>query len=114
MNPLAGRAFRAVSNSANGAVGAQTIMRFASDDNGVVTGVYSGGAIVTGHVLAKRTDDGGLDMLYQAATAQGQIHAGRATARFEHSPAGGGVTMHLDWQWLTGDQSRGQSIWESL
>jgi Tfp pilus assembly protein FimT len=73
---LAGRTFRAISNSANGSLNTDTEMRFESDD-GIVAG---------------------------------EIQAGRAQARFtdvEGSP----IRMNLDWQWLTGDQSSGQSEW---
>jgi hypothetical protein len=50
---LAGKTFRAVSNSKNGNLNTETEMRFTSDD-GIVVGVYSGGPITVGHVLAKR------------------------------------------------------------
>lgn len=107
---LAGTAFRATSNSDNGSSNAETVMRFTSDDGIVVAGTYAGGTIVTGHVLAKRIDAGELEMLYHGATKDGSHNAGRARARFI-SESDGSVHMYVDWEWLTGDKSKGQSDW---
>jgi hypothetical protein len=106
---LAGLAFKAVANSTNGSLTTETVMRFTSDEP-VIVGTYSGGTIVAGHVLAKRITDSEIEMLYQGATTSGQVQAGRARARFRPN-ADGRLSMYLDWQWLTGDRSAGQSEW---
>ena len=106
---LAGKTFRAVSNSQNGNLNTGTEMRFTSDD-GLVVGVYSGGTIAVGHVLAKRINEAELEMLYHGATNEGVHNAGKAHATFSPDNTGC-MRMHLDWQWLTGDQSKGQSEW---
>ncbi len=106
---LAGKTFRAVSNSKNGQLNTETEMRFVADD-GTITGVYSGGTIAVGHVLAKRTGELAMDMLYHGASKDGAHNAGKAHATFSEDDSGR-VRMHLDWQWLTGDQSKGQSEW---
>jgi hypothetical protein len=106
---LAGMTFRAVSNSTNGSLNSETRMRFTSDE-AIVVGSYGGGTIVAGHVLAKHVGESNLDMLYQGATTGGEIQAGRAVATFSKDEQGQ-LHMHLDWQWLTGEQSRGQSEW---
>ena len=106
---LAGKVFRAVSNSKNGQSSTETEMRFTSDD-GIVTGVYGGGTIAVGHVLAKRVSESAMDMLYHGATKDGAQNAGKAHAIFSQDNEGR-VRMHLDWHWLTGDQSKGQSEW---
>ena len=106
---LAGKVFRAVSNSENGHLNSETEMRFTAD-NGVVEGTYSGGTIVAGHVLAKRTSATELEMLYQGATRDGVQSAGTAHATFSQDSEGR-LRMHLNWQWLTGDRSKGQSEW---
>jgi hypothetical protein len=106
---LAGTTFRAVSNSKNGSLNTETEMRFTTDERFII-GNYSGGTIVAGHVLGKRISESELEMLYQGATQDGEVRAGRARARFaldrDHQ-----LRMHLDWQWLTGDQSKGKSEW---
>jgi hypothetical protein len=106
---LAGKAFRATSNSSNGNLNTETVMRFTSDD-GIVVGMYSGGTIAVGHVLAKRTSAQDLEMLYQGVTRDGAHNAGKARATFA-SDEQGRLHMYLDWQWFTGDQSKGQSEW---
>ncbi len=106
---LAGKVFRAVSNSKNGHLNSETEMRFTADDD-IVVGTYSGGTIVVGHVLAKRTGATELEMLYQGATRDGIQSAGTAHATFSPDSEGR-LHMYLDWQWLTGDRSKGQSEW---
>ena len=106
---LAGTTFRAVSNSRNGHLNSETQMRFTADD-GIVVGTYGGGTITVGHVLAKRTSATELEMLYHGATSDGIHSAGTARATFSQDSEGR-VHMHLDWQWLTGDRSKGQSEW---
>jgi hypothetical protein len=109
---FAGTTFRAVSNSANGNLNTETEMRF-TGDNGIVVGVYSGGTIAAGHVLAKRVGESELDMLYHGATTDGIHNAGKARATFG-ADRDGRMRMYLDWQWLTGDQSKGRSEWVLL
>jgi len=84
-------------------------MRFTSDDD-VIVGVYGGGTIAVGHVIAKRKAESELEMLYQGATKLGVHDAGKARATFTRDGTNR-LRMHLDWQWLTGDQSRGHSDW---
>lgn len=106
---LTGLAFRAVANSKHGSINSETIMRFASDD-GLIIGSYSGGTIVAGHIMAKRLAESEIEMLYQGATDAGQVQAGKAHATFRPN-AEGRMSMYLEWQWLTGDRSSGQSEW---
>src|SRR5688572_5609129 len=98
-----------MSNATNGILNNETDVRLTSDsDLGV--GVYSGGTISVGDVLAKHVSELSIDMLSHAATKDGAHHAGKAHATFSRDNEGR-VRMHLDWQWLTGDQSTGQSEW---
>jgi hypothetical protein len=109
---LAGMTFRAVANSKNGSLNTETRMRFTGDDP-VIVGTYGGGTIVAGHVLGKRIGESEMELLYHGATTTGEIQAGRALAAFVKDDQGH-LRMHLEWQWLTGDQSRGQSEWMLL
>src|SRR5260221_14760202 len=104
---LAGMTFRAVSNSKNGSLNAETRMRFTSDEE-IVLGIYSGGTIVAGHVLGKHRGESEVEMLYQGATRGGEMQAGRALGAFVHGEDGHG-RMHIEGQWLTGGPTRGQS-----
>ena len=106
---LVGKTFRAVTNSKGGTINTKTTMTFVSE-NGPLIGVYSGGAIDSGSVIARRTGELTIEMLYHCLTVAGELQAGRASGRFE-TAVGEQLLMHLDWQWLTGDQSKGQSEW---
>ena len=107
---LTGLAFKAVANSKNGSLNTETTMRFTSDDDDLIIGSYSGGTIIAGHVLGKRLSDSEIEMLYQGATVNGQVQAGKAHAKFRPN-ADGRMSMYLEWQWLTGERSSGQSEW---
>jgi hypothetical protein len=107
---LAGKTFRAIANSRNGSISTDTTMTFVSDDERGIRGVYSGGKIRNGQVLARRKDHCTVEMLYQCLTIASELKAGRALARFSDRPDKT-LCMHLDWQWLTGDQSGGVSEW---
>ena len=107
---LAGKTFRAIANSGNGTISTDTTMTFVSEDERGILGVYVGGTIKAGHVVARRKDDGAVEMLYQCVTVSHELKAGRALARFIHTPDKT-LRMHLDWQWLTGDRSGGVSEW---
>jgi hypothetical protein len=107
---LAGKTFRAVVNSSNGTINTDTTMSFVSEDERGILGVYGGGTIRTGQVVARRRDQWTVEMLYQCVTVSDELKAGRALARFSDA-LDKPLRMHLDWQWLTGDQSKGISEW---
>ena len=106
---LKGKTFRAVSNTAHGSINTDTKMHFTSD-KGVVAAEYRGGTIVTGHVLGKRINETEMDLVYLSATISGEVKAGKAHAKFSRGEDRK-LHMHMDWQWLTGDHSSGQSDW---
>jgi putative acetyltransferase len=107
---LAGKRFRLLENSSSGAAGGDTVLSFTSDDD-VIAGHYQGGSILVGHVLARRTGERELEMLYQGATTTGQIRSGMAAASFAEDDRGA-VTMTLQWRWTSGDSVSGTSRWE--
>ena len=107
---LAGKTFRTIANSSNGTINTDTTMTFVSEDERGILGVYAGGSIRSGQVVGRRKDDGTVEMLYQCVTLTHELKAGRALARFSYTPDKT-LCMHLDWQWLTGDQSKGVSEW---
>lgn len=107
---LAGKTFRAISNSTNGTLNTETTMTFQAEDEAGIVGTYRGGAIRTGSVVARRKSPTAVEMLYHCITLTGELKAGRATARFVYGPDRQ-LHMHLDWQWLTGDRTKGTSDW---
>lgn len=109
---LNGKTFRSVANTPNGEVGAET--RFLYHQSGsIVTAEYSGGAVVTGHLLAVMDDHGRLDMCYHHVNDQGELMAGQCASTPERLPDGR-LRFHETWHWLTGDRSSGQSTIEEV
>ena len=106
---LNGKTFRATANSSHGTLNTETKMIF-SEDPSEITAVYAGGTIRTGFVVGRRNGDFTIEMLYQCITVDGELKAGQATASFAQDPVSG-ETMHLNWQWLTGDREAGESDW---
>jgi hypothetical protein len=84
-----------------------------SSDDGIVIGSYSGGTIAIGNVIAKHISATELEMVYQSVTIAGDVQAGKACAIFKPDQEKK-MHVYLDWQWLTGDQSKGSSAWESV
>ncbi len=109
---LAGKRFQLVENSTSGVAGTNTVLSFTSDDD-VIVGHYEGGSVLVGHVLARRTGECELEMLYQGATTAGQIRSGMATVSFADND-GSGMTMTLLWRWTSGDSSSGTSVWKLI
>lgn len=109
---LDGKTFRSVANTPNGEVGAETLFRYRQSGN-IVTAEYSGGAIVTGHLLAVMDEHGRLDMRYHHLNDQGDLMVGRCVSIPELMPDGR-LRYHETWQWLTGDQSSGHSMIEEV
>jgi hypothetical protein len=109
---LAGRTFRAIANSANGTITSDTTMSFTEEDqDGTILGVYSGGNIRHGSVVAIRRTSTGLEMLYHCVTTSGELRAGHALGVIAEDPTDRIERLYLDWQWLTGERSRGSSEW---
>ena len=107
---LSGMTFQALANSNTGTINTSTTMTFVSDDESEILGNYQGGAIKTGNVVGRWSDPSTMEMLYHCITVTGELKAGRALASFRRN-SGGLLHMHLDWQWLMGDQSKGTSQW---
>ena len=109
---LDGKTFRSAANTPNGEVGAETLFRY-HQSGSTVSADYSGGAIVTGHLLAVMDDHGRLDMRYHHLNDQGELMAGQCVSTPERLPDGR-LRFHETWLWLTGDQSSGQSTIEEV
>ncbi len=104
---LDGKVFRSVSNTANGEVGAETIFQYRQSGN-VVTATYSGGEIVSGHLIAKVLANGQLDMRYHHLNRNGDFMLGQCVST-PRRLADGRLGFSEQWQWLSGDRSSGHS-----
>ena len=104
---LEGKIFFSIANSKNGEVGEKT--RFYYHQQGSrVWAEYQGGSIVQGHLLAKVMDDGRLDMRYHHLNTEGELKIGQCLSTPSRT-ADGRLKFREEWQWLSGDQSKGSS-----
>jgi hypothetical protein len=102
--------FRPVSNTENGEVDAS--MRFVYQQTGnIVTCAYSGGRIVTGHLIAVVDANGNLDMRYHQINSAGDIMTGICKSTPEILPDGK-IRLNEKWKWTAGDCSEGASVLE--
>ena len=70
--------------------------------------ITAGGAIVKGHLIARVTEDGKLDMRYHHVNTDGEIMLGTCLSTPGKSDDGR-LMFKEAWQWLSGDQSSGKS-----
>lgn len=98
--------FVLVQNSKTGKVNSETLF-FYKQERDLVTADYQGGTVRYGKIIALLENDK-LDMLYQCVTDEGQLKAGKAlaTVSFTESQK---IRLKLNWEWITGEISRGNS-----
>jgi hypothetical protein len=106
-----GRIFRSTHNTPNGEVGGDTRFHYFQESD-VVTGTYSGGGI-KGQLMAKVLPDGSLDVRYHHLNAQGEFMLGQCFSKPEILPDGR-IRLYEEWQWLSGDGSKGHSVVEEV
>jgi hypothetical protein len=106
------KTFRSVTNTANGDVSTATQFFYKQSAN-IVTAVYSGGNIVSGHLIAIAAADGKLDMRYHHVNINGEIMTGICFSTPEQLP-NGKLRLHENWQWTSGDKTSGSSIIEEV
>ncbi|MBO0948046.1 n-acetylglutamate synthase [Fibrella forsythiae] len=100
--------FRAVANTANGETSSNTVFHY-RQVGAMLIANYSGGRIVTGHLLGFVDEAGHLDFRYHQINVEGKLMTGRCTSVPELLPTGK-IRLHETWQWTSGDQSAGTSI----
>jgi hypothetical protein len=105
-----GRTFSPVQNSANGETTAETVFNYQQNGH-VLTANYSGGQIVSGHLIGLVDENGQIDMRYHQVNVQGELMTGICHSTPEILP-NGKIRLHEDWQWTSGDRSTGTSILE--
>ena len=109
---LDGKIFRSIANTENGEVESDTLFYYRQHGH-VVTADYSGGRIVTGHLVAKVLSNGQLDMRYHHLIDKGEFMLGKCTSTPELLPDGR-LKFKESWQWLSGDMSSGYSEIEEV
>lgn len=106
------KTFRPVSNTENGETSEETVFVYKQTGN-ILTSEYSGGKIITGHLIGLVDEAGNIDMRYQQVNDKGEIMTGVCRSRPEILPDGR-LRLYESWQWTSGDLSKGESVIEEI
>jgi hypothetical protein len=95
--------FRPIQNSDNGETSSETLFHYQQVGN-IVTSVYKGGKIISGHLIGLVNEDGDIDMRYHQINDQNGLMTGicRSTPEILLN---GKIRLHEEWKWTSGDCS---------
>ncbi|HLP11827.1 MAG TPA: hypothetical protein VK177_07850 [Flavobacteriales bacterium] len=102
--------FKPLHTSENGETSAETIFSYKQSGN-ILTSTYSGGKIVSRHLIGLVNDDGSIDMRYHQINTSNEIMTGVCKSKPEILN-NGKIRLHESWQWTSGDLSKGESVIE--
>ena len=106
------RKFRAIHNSENGAVTPDLIFHYKQTDD-ILTCTYAGSKITAGHLIGLVDGKGNIQMRYHQVNISGELMTGICNSTPEVL-SNGKIRLHEDWQWTSGDHSKGKSILEEI
>lgn len=104
--------FRPSQNTENGETSEDTIFEY-KQDRQILTSKYRGGQIVEGHLIGLVDQNGTIEMRYHQVNNKGELMTGICHSTPEIMQ-NGKIRLHEDWQWTSGDKSRGKSILEEI
>lgn len=103
---------RVVQNSENGETSEETVFLYQQEGD-ILTSIYSGGKIKSGHLIGLVEDDGTIEMRYHQVNQKGELMTGVCHSKPEILK-NGKIRLYETWQWTSGDQSKGTSVLEEL
>lgn len=106
------RKFRVMTNSVNGETDGNTIFTYQQKGN-MLWCTYDGEQIQKGHLLAKVSPDGSLEMAYHQINVKGELLTGKCRSTPEILEDGR-IILHEEWQWTSGNLSKGESTLEEI
>jgi hypothetical protein len=104
--------FSPVTNTENGDTDPETIFDYKQTGN-VLNSDYSGGKIISGHLIGLVDEHGNIDMRYHHINVEGEMMTGICKSRPETLP-NGKIRLHEKWRWTSGDFSEGESVLEEI
>jgi hypothetical protein len=106
------RIFKSFANSETGEVSAETTFHYHQKEN-LVWAEYSGGEIVFGNLIAKVLENNSLEMRYQHLNKKGELMTGKCFSTPEIME-NGKIRLRENWEWTSGDFSKGASVVEEI
>jgi len=106
------RKFRPLSNSDNGEVSPDMVFHYKQTNN-ILTCTYHGSKITSGHLIGTVDDRGNIEMSYHQINQNGELMTGTCHSTPELLE-NGKIRIIENWQWTSGDKSKGNSVLEEL
>jgi len=106
------RKFKPLSNSENGEVSPDMIFHYKQTNN-ILTCTYYGPKITSGHLIGIVDDRGNIEMSYHQINQNGELMTGTCHSTPELLE-NGKIRLFENWQWTSGDKSKGNSVLEEL
>lgn len=104
--------FRPVSTTENGETSGETLFHYKQVGNRI-SAEYSGGKIKYGHLIGLVDQLGTIEMRYHQINDKDELMTGICISTPEILK-NGKIRLHENWEWTSGDQSKGTSIIEEL
>lgn len=104
--------FRPISNTENGETSSETLFHYKQVGN-ILTSEYSGGKIKNGHLIGLVDASGKIEMRYHQVNDQDELMTGICISTPEILE-NGKIRLHENWEWTSGDYSKGSSIIEEV
>ena len=104
--------FRPINNSDNGEVSNEMVFHYQQYGH-ILTCSYEGENIVKGQLIGLVDQQGNIDMHYHQVNKNGEIMTGicQSTPQLLKN---GKIRLLEQWQWTSGDESKGSSILEEI
>ena len=102
--------FRPIKNSEKGETSNDTVFLYKQVGD-ILTSEYSGGKIVKGHLIGIVDKYGNINMVYHQVNDKNQIMTGKCTYKPEIQE-NGKIRLYENWEWTSGDCSKGRSTIE--
>ena len=106
------KSFRPISNSENSETTSETVFLYKQNGN-ILTSTYKCGNIIEGHLIGLVDKFGNITMRYHQVNNKGELMTGICTSKPEIN-TDGKIKLHENWQWTSGDKSKGTSILEEI
>ena len=102
--------FRPISNTENGETSSETLFHYKQVGN-ILISEYSGGKIKYGHLIGMVDKSGNIEMRYHQVNDQDELMTGICISTPEILE-NGKIRLHENWEWTSGNKSKGTSIVE--
>lgn len=102
--------FKPIENTENGETSNETVFLYKQVGN-ILTSEYSGGKIKKGHLIGIVDKNSNIDMRYHQVNEKNEIMTGICKSKPEILE-NGKIRLHENWEWTSGDNSKGKSIIE--